>query len=244
MESAVLTEVGLEQDGDLRMGRGRVLRKDEAYAVIRVHLFSAESTDPALSERSLAAQLGLSLGPVRSALERLRAEGLITVSPNNGIRLPEITAREVLDFYEMRMVMECHIVASLAGRLSAEQSAELEEIIADQEAAAARRDTIRYHQLDLDFHTAFAEFHGNAEMLRALRQMRDKMYRLSRRLHSAHPERLSVNAAQHRTIMEAVRDGNARGARRNMQTHLTWGRAFTLDPDRRLGRGKRGDIQT
>jgi len=235
MESAAPIEAGLERDADLR-GGGRVLRKDEAYTLIRDHLFSTDATYPALSERSLAAQLGLGLGPVRSALERLRAEGLITVSPNNGIRLPEITAREVLDFYEMRMVMECHLVASLAGRLSAEHSAELEKIVADQEAAADRQDTMRYHQLDLDFHTALAEFYGNAAMVRALRQLRDKMYRLSRRLHNAHPERLSVNAGQHRAIMEAVRDGNARDARRNMQTHLIWGRAFTLDPDKRLGR--------
>lgn len=238
MESAEAIEP--DRDADAR-GLGRVLRKDEAYGMLRDHLFAASAVDPALSERSLAAQLGLSLGPVRSALERLRAEGLITVSPNSGIRLPEITAREVLDFYEMRMVMECHIVASLAGRLSAEQSGQLEDIIAEQEDSASRRDTTRYHQLDLDFHTALTELHGNAEMVRALRHLRDKMYRLSRRLHNAHPERLTVNAAQHRGIMEAVRDGNAREARRRMQTHLIWGRAFTLDPDGRLGRPKSRD---
>jgi len=241
MESDAVVEAVLERDAEVP-GLGRVLRKDEAYALIRDHLFAASAVDQALSERTLAAHLGLGLGPVRSALERLRAEGLITVSPNSGIRLPEITAREVLDFYEMRMVVECHIVAALAGRLSAEQTGQLEDIIVEQEASAGRRDTIRYHQLDLDFHTVLAEQHGNAEMVRALRQLRDKMYRLSRRLHNTHPERLTVNAAQHRGIMEAVRDGNAREARRRMQTHLTWGRAFTLDPDGRLGRGKIRDI--
>jgi len=236
MERVASIETGPDDDPDERAS-GRVLRKDEAYAAIRDHLL-AESGDLALSERSLALRLGLGLGPVRSALERLRAEGLITVSPNNGIRLPEVTAREVLDFYEMRMVMECHIVASLAGTLSAQQAAQLEAIIAEQEASAARRDTARYHRLDLDFHTMLAALHGNAEMVRALGQLRDKMYRLSRRLHKTHPERLTVNAAQHRAIMEAVRDGNARQARRTMETHLIWGRAFTLDPDRRLGRGR------
>ena len=117
----------------------------------------------------------------------------------------------------------------------------MEDIIGEQEVSAERCDTLRYHQLDLDFHATLAELHANAEMIRALAQMRDKMYRLSRRLHSAHPGRLGVNAAQHRAIMEAVRDGNARDARRNMQTHLTWGRAFTLDPNGRLGRGKGRD---
>jgi len=90
-------------------------------------------------------------------------------------------------------------------------------------------------QLDLDFHTALAEFHGNVEMEHALRRLRDKMFRLARRMHGAHPERLAVNAAQHRSIFEAVRAGDAEKANSSMKTHLDWGRRFTLDPDRRLG---------
>lgn len=242
MENLPPVEAGLDRDADAKTV-GRVLRKDEAYAMIRDYLLGDVDADQTLSERSLAAHLGLGLGPVRSALERLRAAGLITVSPNNGIRLPEITAREILDFYEMRMVMECHIVASVAGRLSAAQVNQLEDIIGEQEISAERRDTLRYHRLDLDFHAALADAHDNAEMIRALAQMRDKMYRLSRRLHNAHPERLAVNALQHRAIMQAVIDGNAKDARRHMQQHLTWGRAFTLDPDGRLGRGKGRESQ-
>ena len=79
-----------------------------------------------------------------------------------------------------------------------------------------------------------AEFYDNAEMVYALRRLRDKMYRLSRRMHRAHPERLSPNAAQHRAIMEAVRDGDAGRARREMEQHLNWGRNFTLDREGRL----------
>jgi DNA-binding GntR family transcriptional regulator len=215
----------------------RVLLKDEAYATIRDFLVRTEGSDHMLSERALAARLGLGLGSVRSALERLRVEGLISVAPNSGLRLPDLTAGEIIDFYEMRMVVEFHIVKSLAGRLSAAQSRQLEAIIVEQEDTAERHDTDRYHNLDLEFHTAMAEFYGNAEMVRALRQMRDKMFRLSRRLHRSHPERLAVNAAQHRGIMEAVNEGRGDEARRLMETHLIWGRSFTLDPDGRLERG-------
>ena len=62
------------------------------------------------------------------------------------------------------------------------------------------------------------------------------MYRLSRRLHRTHPERLAVNAAQHRGIVEAIREGDSHEARSRTDTHLTWGRRFTLDPDGRLDR--------
>jgi DNA-binding GntR family transcriptional regulator len=216
-------------------GPKRVLLRDEAYSAIKEFLF-AEDSEQVLSERTLASRLNLGLGPVRSAVERLRAEGLLTAVMNSGLRLPEITAREILDFYEMRMVVESHIAASLAGKISQSQSQQLEAILDEQEASAASGNTVRYHQLDLDFHTTLAEFHGNGEMIRALRQMRDKMHRLSLRLHRTHPERLSVNAGQHRAIVEAIREGDIDGSRSQMQTHLAWGRAFTLDPDGRIGR--------
>jgi DNA-binding GntR family transcriptional regulator len=216
-------------------GRPRVLLKDEAYATVRDFLLG-EDVDGVLSERVLAARLGLGLGPLRSAVERLRTEGLISVAPNSGLRVPDVTAKEIIDFYEMRMVVECHIAASLAGRLTTHQSGRLERILVEQEQSAATQDTVQYHRLDLDFHTVLAEFYGNTEMMRALGQLRDKMYRLSRRLHRTHPERLAVNAAQHRGIVEAIRDGDSLEARSRMDTHLTWGRGFTLDPDGRLGR--------
>ena len=214
---------------------GRVLLKDGAYSSIKDFLFRTEGTQQALSERALAARLGLGLGPVRSALERLRVEGLIVVAPNSGIRLPDVTAREIIEFYEVRLVVEAYIVTSLAGRLSTAQIRHLETIITEQAQTAAEQNTDRYHQLDLDFHMAFAEFHGNAEMVHALRRLRDKMYRLARRMHREHPERLVLNAAQHRGILEAVRDGDALQARQRMETHLGWGRSFTLDPDDRMG---------
>ncbi len=212
----------------------RALLKDEAYVIIKEFLFKTEGIEQALSERILANRLGLGLNPVRSALERLRTEGLISVSPNSGIRLPDVTAREIIEFYELRLVIEGYIMKTLAGRLTRPQVTRIERIIAEQEDSAAKQDTDTYHRLDLDFHTAFADFHGNGEMIRTLGQMRDKMYRLSRRLHRDHPERLAVNAVQHRGIMEAVRDGDVEQARQRMDAHLGWGRSFTLDPDGRM----------
>jgi DNA-binding GntR family transcriptional regulator len=219
---------------DRSPGHARLLLKDEAYSKIRTLLLHRDS-EQTYSERVLAASLDLGLGPVRFALERLRAEGLIVVAANSGIRLPEITSREILDFYELRMVIECHVVASVSGCLTDDQARKIDAILVEQEATAASGDTIRYHQLDLDFHTALAEAHGNLEMEHALSRLRDKMFRLARRMHGAHPERLAVNAAQHRGIFEAVRAGDAVKAHSRMKTHLDWGRRFTLDPDRRLG---------
>ena len=234
MAAEILRLNSVAQSDAVSGGQSRLLLKDEAYTKIR-ELLLDQTSEASFSERALAARLELGLGSVRSAIERLRADGLIGVSPNSGIRMPEITSREILDFYELRMVIECHVAKSLAGCLSAGQSQRIDDVLLEQEASAASGDTARYHRLDLEFHTALAELHGNSEMEHALQRLRDKMYRLARRMHHAHPERLVVNAAQHRAIFEAVRNGHAEEAYQRMKTHLDWGRRFTLDPDRRLG---------
>lgn len=233
MSKAAAQGIGRQGSGN-GAPESRVLLRDNAYTSIKEYLFRTDGVEQALSERALAGRLGLSLTPVRLALERLRVEGLISVAPNSGIRLPEVTAREIIEFYELRLVIEGYVVRALAGRLTRAQAQRIAAIIAEQEASAAKEDTDTYHRLDLEFHEAFAAFYGNSEIIRTLGQMRDKMYRLSRRLHRNHPERLAVNAAQHRSIMEAVCDGNAEEARQRMELHLGWGRNFTLDPDGRM----------
>jgi len=210
------------------------LKKDMAYLLIKDFLFRSESVQTIFSERYLAKELNIGLASVRAALERLRTEGIVLPIPKAGIRLPEITHREIIEFYEMRLVLEAHIVRQICGRLSATQCAELREIISAQKKAAEYRDTTTYHQLDLRFHEMLAAIHGNGEMINALSQMRDKMYRLSRRLHRTHPERLEVNALQHEAIAEAICGGDADAAEEAIRSHLSWGRDFTLDPDGRI----------
>ena len=143
-------------------GSPRMLLKDAAYSKIREVLLCGES-EQAYSERAPAASPGLKLSSVPASLERLRAEGSIVIAPNSDIRLPEITSREILDFYGLRMVIECHVVASLTASLTADQTGKIDAIPAEQEATAANGETLRYHQLDLDFHATLAESHGNAE---------------------------------------------------------------------------------
>ncbi|EJZ19892.1 GntR family transcriptional regulator, partial [Rhizobium sp. Pop5] len=82
--------------GQEYVGPKRVLLRDEAYQTIKEFLLTEESEE-VLSERTLASRFKLGLAPVRSAVERLRAEGLLTAMMNSGLRLPEITAREILD---------------------------------------------------------------------------------------------------------------------------------------------------
>jgi DNA-binding GntR family transcriptional regulator len=218
-------------------GRSRRSLKDVAYIKIKSFLFE-DGEERVYSERNLALGLDIGLGSVRSAIERLKAEGLIAVLPNSGIRVPELSAHTIIDFYELRSVIESHVVASVAGQLPSSRKDQVEAILNKQQECVDRGRVDDYHDLDMAFHIALAELHGNQEMVNTLTRLRDKMFRLSRRLHQDHPERLAVNCGQHRAIWQAICAGDGAKAQGLLQSHLRWGRSCTLDPTLRgVGRG-------
>src|SRR6185437_10409204 len=84
----------------------RNLMKEKAYAEIkRSILDGALPPGSFVAERQLAAGLGMSKTPVRAALERLAFEGFITISPQQGIIIRDLTLQEIADHYEIRTVL-------------------------------------------------------------------------------------------------------------------------------------------
>lgn len=207
----------------------KLLLKDEAYQAIKKVMFES-SADDTYSERQLAAQLGFGLASIRSALERLRNEGLVIVGPHLGVRLPELSIENISDFYELRSVLETHVVANLASRSYELSFVEIESIISEQRNCVSRQNASLYYQLDTQFHLALAKIYGNAEITRALESLRDRMHRLSSRLHSGHPERLKQNFEQHLSIFKSIRTGDVQEAQVQLQQHLYRARDLVLDP--------------
>lgn len=218
-----------EKDGALPL-------RERAYLQIKAALFQGDTGTANLSERQIAADLGLSLAPVRAALERLRAENLIVVTRSAGIQLPELTPDAILDFYEVRAILESHIVDELAGRDIADRCGHIEDILEQQLLCVEQGRADTYHDLDMQFHLALASLYGNAEMVRVLSGLRDRMHRLSSRLHTGHPERLGPNHEQHRLIFEAIRSGDGGRAREVLLSHLDGARSFIMDPRKRIRR--------
>jgi DNA-binding GntR family transcriptional regulator len=222
-----MTGVPLEKETEMQPQR---FLRDIAYEKIKAMLFLNEEAAKAYSERQIAAQLDLGLNPVRSAVERLKLEGLILVVPNTGIILPELSAKAIIDFYEVRDVVESHIVTALTGNLSPSDAARVDQILDEQDVCVQKGNFIDYHSLDMKFHLCLAQIFGNEEMTNMIERLRDRMHRLSTRLHRKYPGRLAANVQQHRDIFEAIKSGDPQRARASIHDHLSWGRSFVLDP--------------
>lgn len=212
-------------------GPVRGLMKERAYEEIKRRLL-ADAYPPGsfLAERQLAGELGMSKTPVKAALERLEVEGFITVSPQQGIVVRELTVREIADQYEIRSALEAYTLRALAGRLTGEQVGRLRANLRAQEMIRGTGDVAAGVALDAAFHILFAEFLGNQEILRVMGQLREKMQRVVTAVFQISPGRIDTSYDEHRAIAEAVIGGEGRRAADLIARHLELGKRLILSP--------------
>jgi DNA-binding GntR family transcriptional regulator len=207
------------------------LMKERAYGEIKRRLLDSEYPPMSfLSERQLAEQLGMSKTPVRAALERLEAEGYVTVSPQQGVVVRELTVHEIADQYEIRAALETYVLRTLAGRLTAEQVGLLRANLKAQQELCGSGDVPRGVALDAEFHTLFPELLGNREILRVMRQLREKMQRVVTQVFQLRPSRFDASVEEHLAIAEAVIGGDGSRAADLLARHLELGKKLILSP--------------
>lgn len=209
----------------------RGLMKEHAYEALKARLLNGDYPPGSfLSERRLAADLGMSKTPIKAALERLDAEGFISVSPQQGIVVRELAIREIIDLYEIRSALEAYILRTVAGRLTPEQVAQLRSNLKAQAKLRGTGDVARGVTLDAEFHLLFAEFLGNGEILRVVGQLREKMQRVITQVFRLTPTRIDTSYDEHRAIADAVLAGSGSRAAELVVQHLELGKQLILSP--------------
>ena len=171
-----------------------------------------------LSEQEVARQMGISRQPVRDAFYRLSQLGLILIQPQRATTVSLISEEAVLQARFVRTALETETARLLARRLDAADLAELERLIAAQEAAMAAGDRVGFHALDDEFHQAISRASGNGHAWAIIRDNKAHMDRV--RYLS-----LGFNAASaladHRDILAALTSRDPERAAEAMRRHLS-----------------------
>jgi DNA-binding GntR family transcriptional regulator len=139
---------------------------DAAYDAVRRMILSGEAAAGSrLGEAELAEALGLSRTPVREALQRLGADGLVEVLPHRGARVVQWTRRDLDEIFDLRALLEPY-AAARAARLAPEPDvlADLGAQCEAMERAAADGDLTRVAQLNALFHAALIEASRNRRL--------------------------------------------------------------------------------
>ena len=159
-------------------------------------------------EGELTARFSVSRGPVREALRRLTAEGLIEHWPNRGALVRRLTLREIRELFEIRVEME-----ALAARLAA--AAESRRAAARASSPRSSRSMPTRPATPCEYLEENAAFHDAVMALADNLQLRDLAMRLQLPLIMAQvgdvltPDVLEASVREHRAIAQAILERDA-----------------------------------
>ena len=172
-----------------------------------------------LSEASLAAQLGISKTPVREALLRLRADGLIDIQPQRGTFVFSLTPEQVDDICRFRELIE---VAALGAGMQARRPQLVRELEANVQRMAEAQTAADWRAiplLDQAFHEVIVEQGGNAYLAQAYELVASKIRALRSRLPEEN-DRVGHCQENHAAIVRLIRKGDVARAQQALALHI------------------------
>jgi DNA-binding GntR family transcriptional regulator len=172
-----------------------------------------------LGEASLAAQFEVSRGPLREAMQRLVAEGLLRSERNRGIFVVELTDDDVRDVYQARKAIERAAVTEVLRGDPRVAAARLRGPVEAMRVAAAVRDESAAADADQEFHEVLVECAGSPRLHRAMRTLLSETRILLGELEEAYPD-LREQVAEHVVLRKAIGAGDEDVAVRLIDEHM------------------------
>jgi DNA-binding GntR family transcriptional regulator len=160
-----------------------------------------------LTEAEIAEAVGVSRTPVREALLRLEAEGLVALYPKRGALVLPVSAQEIGEVIEARTLVEGH-AARRAWEYRTALIAGLEPLLLAMRQARAAGDVIAFMQADRAFHAAVVESAGNRILADLYHRLRDRQMRMGVASVRISPDRMDHALADHEAMIDALRTGS------------------------------------
>lgn len=170
-----------------------------------------------LREADVADRLSLSRTPVREALRKLEADGIIEHRARIGSVIRTLDWAEVVQLYEMRVVLERTAAEMAAKHACTAEIDGLESI--NSTLADSMSDTPRAVALNQDFHRSIQLAARNKFLLESARALNNALMLLGPTT-LADAERIETVQKQHQAIIDAIRAGDVAGAGDAAETHL------------------------
>lgn len=174
----------------------------------------------------LAAELGISVTPVREALFALRAEGLIAQQPRRGFVVLPVTGRDVTDVANVQAHVGGELAARVAANITGDQLRELKEIQAQLENAYAADEHEHTVGLNHEFHRAINIAADSPKLAQLMSQITRYAPESVFPAIEGWPEQ---SMRDHRRILSALKKRDEKLARAAMSEHLAAGAVPLID---------------
>ena len=181
-----------------------------------------------VTEGEVATAVGVSRTPVREALLRLEAEGLVRLYPKRGALVVPVTAREADEVLEARALVEAW-AAPRAVHAGPDLTERLEQLLSTLSERSEAGDTPGFVAADRAFHEAVVDAAGNSILSRLYASLRDRQLCITTATMNVSPDRVAAALADHRHLLEALRSGDGEAFTALTVAHVA--RASSRDRD-------------
>ena len=195
---------------------------ERAYRQLRGEILDGIlSPGTGLLEIEQSARIGVSRTPLRAAIARLIADGLVAGRPGRGFMVTEMSVDSIRELYEVRRALEEHAARIAADRRDPAVFAALRDQFLAAPALLAQGEAglHRYYDLIDEFDDAVDVAVANPFLVGALASVRTHLARI-RRLARGNPERLRSAAVEHLLIIDAIIAGDTSLAAHATHVHL------------------------
>jgi len=182
----------------------------------RIILLDLQPGSP-IQTNALAEELGVSVTPVREALIRLEADGLVQRVPNSTARVTEVHLHDLKDVLEARLLIIEQIARLAAQRVREPELEQMCEILNRMKQATDRRELIR---LDSEFHRVVNLATKNQALSQIADLMRNHVMRLWYYVSNDHTY-WSELIKDRESLINALRAGDVDETTRILKSHVT-----------------------
>ncbi len=189
--------------------------EEEVYLSLREAILSGQLWDRKLVQDELAASLGVSRIPVRTALKRLEHEHLVAVDDRGVYYAPRVSVSDLEEVYALRALVEPYATRMAVPRLRQGEIEELHRLV--ERMKESIDDPDHYVELNLLFHRVIYQA---ADQPRLLRLIDDIYSGIPPATPKTVPGQLARSLAEHISILSAIEAGDADAASALVEEHI------------------------
>lgn len=192
---------------------------DHIAEAIRQAIYSGQLPDGAeLNQVALAEHFGVSRVPVREAIRQLHAEGLISAEAHRRAVVRGLSLERIIEIHDLRALIEGYLVEKAVPHITDEWLEELKEINREMGETTEHE---RWLELNAAFHRHLYEPSGQVTAMELATQLRARAERYLKIWSGGRGmDRASEAGREHARILKCVRQGDAAGARAEIERHI------------------------
>ncbi|SDN25533.1 DNA-binding transcriptional regulator, GntR family [Fictibacillus solisalsi] len=191
--------------------------KVQAYNILKEAIINGLfKKNEVITEKRALEEFNISRTPFREAVQSLETEGWLVSIPYKGTFVSPITKKDIEDVFELRMLVELHIVKKISSTISEKSLEELEGIILLMEKELRMGNEDQFIILDREFHKTLYDLAENKRLISISEQISDLFRRIG--VQVIHRKNRGEEViTEHKKIIEGLKKGDAVEA---MQIHL------------------------